>query len=101
MIKEVIRNQLINICGSCGFENTVNVTGKVQKFLLEFNQFENLVVECPNSECKSIEVFNMNIPVNDTDEPFKTGELPLHEEIQRHYLRVLIREIREDFKTTE
>ncbi|WP_394136862.1 hypothetical protein [Cytobacillus oceanisediminis] len=99
MIKEVIRNQLINICGSCGFENTVNVTGKVQKFLPEFNQFENLVVECPNSECKSIEVFNMNIPVNDTDEPFKTGELPLNEEIQRYYLRLLIREIREDFKT--
>jgi hypothetical protein len=100
MIKGMINNQLINICGHCGFENTIDVSGKIQKYLPEFNQYENLVVECPNSECKSIEVFNMNIPVNDTDEPFVTGELPLIEEIQRYYLRLLIREIREDFKTS-
>jgi hypothetical protein len=71
MIKRMISKQLINICGHCGFENTIDVSGTVQKYLPEFNQYENLVVECPNSECKSIEVFNMNIPVNDTDDCLK------------------------------
>jgi hypothetical protein len=39
----------------------------------------------------------MNIPVNDTDEDVNTGDLPVEEEVQRHYIRILQREKREDF----
>jgi phage minor structural protein len=84
-------------CKTCGFENNIDVTGVNKQYIAEFEEYENLAVVCPNPECKSIEVFNMNIPVNDTDETFETGELPVGEEIQRYYLRLLIREIREDF----
>ncbi|WP_026584194.1 hypothetical protein [Bacillus sp. J33] len=97
MIKKLIDKNLTIQCKTCGFENNIDVTGVNKQYIAEFEEYENLAVVCPNPECKSIEVFNMNIPVNDTDEPFETGELPVEEEIQRYYLRLLIREIREDF----
>lgn len=101
MLKELMDKKLTIQCESCGYENNIDVSGMIKRFIPEFGEFENLVVECPSTECKSIEVFNMNIPVNDTDEPFETGDLPVEEEIQRYYLRLLIREIREDFKASE
>jgi hypothetical protein len=40
----------------------------------------------------------MNIPIDDTDEPFETGDLPIEEEVQRAYVRILMRMVREDLK---
>lgn len=65
------------------------------KFLEEFNEYQNVGLRCP---CGTKEVFNVNIPVNDTDESFQTGDLPIKEEIQRHYVRILQRLVRADFK---
>jgi hypothetical protein len=62
----------------------------------EFGQYENLSFSCPG--CQSSEIFNLNIPVNDIDEPFETGDLPESEEIQRYNVRLLIRTARADFK---
>jgi hypothetical protein len=81
-------------CANCNKEVRRDMVDVVSNFLPEFNQYENVVVECT---CGSLTVVNVNIPENDTDEPFETGELPLEEEIARHYVRSLQREIRADF----
>jgi hypothetical protein len=81
-------------CNNCQTQyESPYAPGVVLKFLEEFNAYENFASEpCPN--CGTIELFNMNIPVNDTD-----GDLPANEETQRYYVRLLIRDAREDFKS--
>lgn len=83
-------------CG-CGHVQNVDLSGLVSVYLEEFGEYENINVACP--VCNAIEVFNMNIPLNDTDEPFSTGDIPLEEECQRHYVRVMQRLLREDLIT--
>ena len=91
-----IRDKVLYIeCNNCGHEYDESTEGKVCKFDDEFGEYENYQTMCPN--CGGFEVYNVNIPVNATDEPFATGDLPLKEEIQRYYVRILIRLVREDF----
>ena len=96
MLKEIVNNTLILICNTCKTENQHDVSTFESTFLEEYNEYENVSFPCSN--CSSVEVFNMNIPVDDTDEPFSTGDLPVNEEIQRAYVRLLMRIVREDFK---
>ncbi|WP_079479729.1 hypothetical protein [Halobacillus salinus] len=94
MLKSIVDKDCHMKCNQCSLEYVENVNGVV-KVYTEEGEYENLNVSCPN--CGQLEVFNLNIPVNDTDEPFETGELPVDEEIQRHYVRLLIRMVRDDF----
>lgn len=96
MLKEITGNNMIVICNNCQIENHFDLTDRKSTFLEEFGEYENLSFECPG--CHSIESFNMNIPIDDIDEPFETGDLPIDEEIQRHYVRVLMRMTRDDLK---
>lgn len=83
-------------CDNCENENNFDVSEIKSSFSTEYNEYENVLFSCPI--CSSIEIFNMNIPIDDTDEPFETGDLPVDEEIQRAYVRLLMRIVREDFK---
>lgn len=96
MLKDITGNNMTVICNNCKAENTHDLTNRESKFVQEFGEYENLSIECP--ECESVEAFNMNIPLDDTDEPFATGDLPVDEEIQRAYVRILMRIVREDLK---
>ena len=96
MLKSLV-NQIMTIqCNFCHKEFTTEVPKENVRFLPEFNQFENVSVQCP--KCGAIEIFNMNIPPDDTGESFATGDLPIEEEIQRYYVRLLMRYVREDLK---
>lgn len=99
MLKEIRDKTLTIHCGGCNKEYYDLAEGKVCKFDENFGQYENYYTTCPN--CGRIEVFNMNIPVDAEEEPFWTGDLPLEEEIQRYYVRILIRLVREDFVKNE
>lgn len=94
MIKTVQGTKVGLTCQHCERDFEVDLSGAVLEFLPEFNEYENLPIQC---ECGALEVFNMNIPENDTDEPFKTGQIPINEEIQRHHIRLIQRMIRIDF----
>ncbi|KQB91875.1 hypothetical protein GEPA3_3014 [Geobacillus sp. PA-3] len=96
VLKSLIGQTMTIRCAFCQTEYKTKVPQKNARFLPEFNQFENVSVQCP--KCGAIEIFNMNIPPDDTGEPFQTGELPLEEEIQRYYVRLLMRYVREDLK---
>ena len=93
MLKHVIGTTMTTVCHSCGQEKQTDLSN-ITVSKNEFGEWNNLVIEC---ECGSGEVFNLNIPENDTDEPFKTGDLPVEEEIQRYYVRILQRIVRGDF----
>ena len=82
-------------CNMCKCLEKHNLAQVIKPFRRKNLEYENLDLVC--AKCGCIEIFNMNIPENDTDEEFKTGDLPIEEEIQRFYVRVLMREIREDF----
>ena len=94
MLKDIIGDNMTVVCNNCQTENIFNVSEKTVIFSPEFNEYENLSFECPG--CHTIETFNMNIPVNDTDEIFESGDLPIGEEIQRYYVRLLMRIARPD-----
>lgn len=96
MIKEIKGNDMIIGCNNCKQENNFNLSQKKSIFLEEFGEYENLSFKCP--ECQAVEFYNMNIPLDDTDEPFATGDLPIEEEVQRAYVRILMRIVREDLK---
>ncbi|MGJ9460279.1 hypothetical protein [Oceanobacillus sp. CF4.6] len=97
MIKEIKGTSLVTVCDNCGLEKINNMVGVIMR-KNEFNEYDNLVVPC---ECGSGEVFNMNIPVNDTDEQFMTDDLEAKEEVKRYYVRVLQRLIRDDFMSAK
>ena len=82
-------------CMKCEQIIETDISGMVSRYVPDFNEFENIVILC--EDCGTADVLVMNIPVNDTDEDIMTGEIPVEEEIARHYLRILQREIREDF----
>lgn len=91
-----IRNKIITVrCNQCETEYEESVEGKVCRFVEEYGEYQNYNTVCPNCGC--IEIYNLNIPVDAEEEPFWTGDLPLEEEIQRYYVRILIRLVREDF----
>jgi hypothetical protein len=95
MLQSLTGNIMTTICDHCGDEKITDLTNTVTgKDSLD--QWECLYVPC---SCGSGQAFNMNIPVDDTDEPFATGDLPIDEEVQRYYLRLLIRMVREDFRS--
>lgn len=96
MLKEITGNNMTVICNNCNALNVYDLTSRESVFLQEFGEYENLNFDCPF--CDTIESFNMNIPINDTDEPFATGDLPIEEEVQRAYVRILMRMVREDLK---
>lgn len=94
MLIEIRGNTLINECNNCHALNEHDITGMRSEFLEDFGEYENLSFTCPS--CSNTTIFNMNIPLNDTDEPFFSGELPEEEEIQRYYVRILMRMTRAD-----
>ena len=80
----------------CEADQDINTDGVTSHFNKDFGEFENLVVQC--TQCETYECFNMNMPFDDVDDGVQTRELPIGEEVNRHYVRVLQRMIREDFK---
>jgi hypothetical protein len=95
MILSLINGLLETECTFCGIIKITDTTViPTLKKLEEFNEYENINIPC---DCGAVKVINMNIPVNDTDEDVNTGDLPVEEEVQRHYIRILQREKREDF----
>jgi hypothetical protein len=94
MLKEIQGNNMTVTCNHCQKENVFDLSQKTSTYEFEFGQYENPSFECP--DCHAIEIFNVNIPLDDTDEPFETGYLPVGEEIQRHYVRLLMRMVRPD-----
>jgi hypothetical protein len=94
MVTGMVGNKLTIKCGGCGKTLESDVSDIILPFVPDFKQYENLVIPC---DCGTLEIINVNIPVNDTDEPFRTGDLPLEEEIARFYVRSLQREVRSDF----
>lgn len=96
MIKEIKGNDIIIGCNNCSLENHFDVSQRKSSFREDFDEYENISFECPG--CQTVEIYNMNIPIDDIDEPFETGDLPVDEEIQRAYVRILMRIIREDLK---
>lgn len=96
MLESIIDRIMFLSCNVCKQRHQALIPNRTIRFLEEFGEYENLYVECPN--CQTIEVFNMNIPVNDTDEPLATGDLPIEEEVQRYYVRLLMRYVREDLR---
>lgn len=95
MLKEVKESTVKVACIDCGSITAHDFSGLVVPYLDEFKEYQNVVLSCP---CGTSEVFNINIPVDAEDEKFKTGELPLNEEIQRYYVRILQRLVRPDLK---
>jgi hypothetical protein len=95
MLTGVKGNKATFKCNNCESEFDKNLAGVISGKVEQFDEYENLAVHCEN--CNSFEIFNLNIPTDDTEEPFETGELPLEEEIQRHYVRLIQRIIRKDF----
>lgn len=95
MLKSIQGKLLTTQC-KCGVERTESTEGVVLKYLDEFSEYENYMTKpCPS--CGLIEGYNMNIPLDAIDEPFMSGDLPESEEVQRYYVRVLIRLARQDF----
>ena len=95
MIIGIVENDVQIKC-KCDFTQIINIEGKTSLFNEEFGEYENIVVQCPS--CNTFELLNMNIPLNDIDDGVETGELSVEEEVNRHYIRILQRIVREDLK---
>lgn len=96
MLKSFQGHTLDIECNQCKSLYQENVEGITSPFLEEHGEYENLIFRCP--VCQEYEGFNLNLPMDDADEPIETYEMPLEEEVQRYYVRLLILTIREDFK---
>jgi hypothetical protein len=94
MLKAIQDTKAIILCPNCNNETEHDLAGKRAVFLEEFGEYENIYFQCPF--CPTVKAINMNIPINDTDENFASGDLPVEEEIQRYYVRILQRLVRED-----
>ena len=79
-------------CGNCGMETEHDLSNVKSEFLEEFEEYENLMLSCGNSECSAREGFNMNLPMTENMEG-----MPIEEQTQRTYLRQIIQTIRADF----
>ncbi|SEH78562.1 hypothetical protein SAMN05192559_104105 [Halobacillus karajensis] len=91
-----IRETVLEIeCSGCGSVYYTDVNGITLK-KNEFNEYQNLALKC--TDCGDYELFNVNIPIDDIEEGIETGELPVDEEVQRHYVRILQRLVRADLK---
>lgn len=77
-------------CEGCGKISDFDLSNKICYFLEEFGEYENLPLSCTG--CNSIEVFNMNLDVEENTENFE-----ITEQIQRDYIKDLIRSVRGDF----
>lgn len=95
MLTGVVGTRLEITCSGCDFVYHKDVNGLTLD-KNEFNEYQNLVTQC--GKCGEYELFNMNIPLDDTGDGVKTGEISLNEEVQRHYVRVVQRLTRADFK---
>ncbi|MYL50248.1 hypothetical protein GLV98_12190 [Halobacillus litoralis] len=98
MLKEVKDSQAKVECVDCGVITNHDVTDIEVPYLEEFDEYENVVLGCT---CGTSEVFNVNIPVDAEDEKFETGDLPLEEEVQRYYVRILQRLVRPDLNGSD
>ena len=96
MLKGIQGNIITTQCNACDTVKNTDVTGVVIP-KGEWGDWRSYNVTC--DACGAMEGFNLNIPVNDTDEPYAAGDLPENEEIQRYYVRLLIRMIRADYVT--
>ena len=92
-IKETVATITCDNCGTIGYLDLSEITCK---FLPEFNEYENLYYICPS--CESVTSYNMNLPLSELDDEIPTYEMPLEEEIQRYYVRLAMRMVREDLK---
>ena len=94
MLKAIEGMKAIILCPNCNNETEHDLAGKTSIFLEEFGEWDNISFSC--SHCPTEKIINMNIPINDTDENFSTGDLPIEEETQRYYVRILQRIVRQD-----
>lgn len=78
-------------CDKCGNINNFDFSNKISQYLEEFGEYENLPMPCVN--CEQIEIFNMNLEIDE-----KIDDLEIIEEIQRGYVKDLIRTLRADFR---
>lgn len=86
-------------CSSCLANHTEDVPlDAVFRFIPEFGEYENYkTTPCPT--CGNVEVLNLNIPSDETeDEALTIVDLPIEEETQRYYIRLLQRMGREDWQ---
>ena len=92
-----IQDKNLTIWCQCGTERVESAEGVSLKFLPEFGEYQNYMSSpCPN--CGIVEGYNMNLPLDELEDEIPTYEMPEEEEIQRYYVRLLIRLCREDFK---
>lgn len=97
MLTSVVDKRAFVKCESCGKMTYHDLSNVTCKYSEEFGEYENLYLECPN--CPTIEGFNMNLPVDELQDDLPLYEMPLNEEIQRYYVRLAMRIVREDFKS--
>lgn len=98
MLLEIKNNLIKRKCDKCGENVNENVKSRSHSFLFEYGEYENYITN-PCKKCGTIEVYNLNIPIDDMEEIELEKEVFPYSEInQRHYIRQLIRLVREDFK---
>ncbi|SDO78776.1 hypothetical protein [Halobacillus aidingensis] len=93
-------NIMTSLCSKCGNETTTDISNDVVG-KDEFGFWKGYRVKCQTEGCPRIMFYNLNLPLDAEDEPFESGDLPLEEEVQRYYVRLLIRTVREDFVSKE
>jgi RNase P subunit RPR2 len=77
-------------CEGCNGISDLDLSNKTCRFLEEFQEYENLPITC--AICGRIEVFNMNLQIEENENDFE-----ITEQIQRGLIKDLIKSIRADF----
>lgn len=80
-IKKVEGQTIVIECDHCNDDHTIAIDNTQLKFLPEFNQYENLNLQCP---CGMTYVLNMNLPDDEYDE---SDLIPDDEWHQRHIIK--------------
>lgn len=94
MITAIRDNQMTIKC-PCGASRTENINLEVKAYDTQFDEYSNYMTgACP--ECGTIEGYNLNLSP-DPDEEDTIDNLSTDEEVQRYYVRLLQRIVREDF----
>jgi len=94
MIKSISGMTMISECHVCKRENSTDLNGKTVR-KNEFDQWDTFNVVCP---CGSAFAYNLGISDEDIDKDLATGDVSANFEVCRHYVRLLIRIVREDWK---
>lgn len=94
MITAIRGNQMTIKC-PCGASRAENIDLEVKTYDTQFGEYFNYMTgACP--DCGTIEGYNLNLSA-DPDEEDTIDNLPTDEEVQRYYIRLLQRIVREDF----